>query len=91
MAKKPTSSTPTKHRAGSAKSVPGPAKAAAAALAHVLKQLESLGTEAVRKQNATWSAGGIQPGATQFGVKHGDIRALAKRIGPDHALAVSLW
>ena len=90
MAKKPTSGTPTKHRAGSAKSVPAPAKATTVALEQVLKQLESLGSEAVRKQNAKWAAG-IQPGATQFGVKHGDIRALAKKIGPDHALAVSLW
>jgi 3-methyladenine DNA glycosylase AlkD len=91
VAKRPTSGTPTKHRAQSAKSVPAPAKATTAALEQVLKQLESLSNEAVRKQNAKWAAGGIQPGATQFGVKHGDIRALAKRIGSDHALAVSLW
>jgi 3-methyladenine DNA glycosylase AlkD len=57
----------------------------------VLEQLESLGNEAVRKQNARWAAGGIQPGARQFGVKHGDIRVLAKKIGSDHALALSLW
>jgi 3-methyladenine DNA glycosylase AlkD len=91
VAKRPTSGTPTKHRAKGAKSVPAPAEATTVALEQVLKQLESLGNEAVRKQNARWAAGGIQPGATQFGVKHGDIRALAKRIGPDHALAMSLW
>jgi 3-methyladenine DNA glycosylase AlkD len=91
VAKRTTSGTPTKHRAGSAKSVPAPAKATTVALEQGLRQLESLGTEAVRKQNARWAAGGIQPGATQFGVKHGDIRALAKKIGADHALAVSLW
>ena len=91
MAKKTTSGTPTKHRAGSAKLVPAPAEATTVAPGQVLEQLESLGNEAVRKQNAKWAAGGIQPGATQFGVKHGDIRALAKTIGSDHALATSLW
>jgi 3-methyladenine DNA glycosylase AlkD len=91
VAKRPTSGTPTKHRAEGAKSVPAPAKATPVALEQVLKELESLGNEAVRKQNAKWAAGGIQPGAKQFGVKHGDIRALAKKIGSDHALAVSLW
>jgi 3-methyladenine DNA glycosylase AlkD len=71
--------------------VPAPANATTVALEQVLKQLEALGNEAVRKQNAKWAAGGIQLGASQFGVKHGDIRALAKKIGADHALAVSLW
>jgi 3-methyladenine DNA glycosylase AlkD len=85
MAKKATAMTPTK----SAK--PASTKVAATTLEQALKQLESLGNEATRKQNAKWAYGGIQPGATQFGVKHGDIRALAKTIGPDHALALSLW
>jgi 3-methyladenine DNA glycosylase AlkD len=71
--------------------VPAPAQVTTATLEQALKQLESLGTEAVRKQNAKWAAGGIQPGATQFGVKHGDIRSLAKTIGPDRGLALSLW
>jgi 3-methyladenine DNA glycosylase AlkD len=87
VAKKATASKPTKN----AKSAPAPAKATTTTLEKALKQLESLGNEATRKQNAKWAAGGIQPGATQFGVKHGDIRALAKTIGPDRALAVSLW
>ena len=91
MAKKATPGAPTKPRAANAKSASAPAKAATAAQGQVLEQLESLGSESVRKQNARWAAGGIQPGATQFGVKHGDIRAVAKRIGSDHALAVSLW
>jgi hypothetical protein len=85
VAKKATASKPTKN----AKSAPAPAKATTTTLEKALKQLESLGNEATRKQNAKWAAGGIQPGATQFGVKHGDIRALAKTIGPDRALAVS--
>lgn len=91
MARKPTSSTPTNNRAGSANLVPAPTEATTVALERVLEQLESLGSEAVRKQNARWAAGGIQSGATQFGVKHGDIRVLAKKIGADHALAMSLW
>jgi 3-methyladenine DNA glycosylase AlkD len=51
-----------------------------------LKQLKSLGNETTRKHNVKWGAG-----ENQFGVKHGDIRALAKKIGPDHELAMSLW
>jgi 3-methyladenine DNA glycosylase AlkD len=70
---------------------PASANVAATTLEQALKQLESLGNEATRKQNAKWTSGGIQPGATQFGVKHGDIRALAKKIGPNRALALSLW
>jgi 3-methyladenine DNA glycosylase AlkD len=91
VAKKPTTRTPAKHRAGSTEPVPAPAKATAVALGQVVKHLDTLGNEAVRKQNARWAAGGIQPGATQFGVKHGEIRTLAKKIGPDPALAASLW
>lgn len=81
MAKKTTAKTPTK----TSKPANG------TTLETALQELESLGNEATRKQNAKWSYGGIQPGATQFGVKHGDIRVLAKTIGPDHALALSLW
>jgi 3-methyladenine DNA glycosylase AlkD len=91
VAKKATSGAPTNARAATAESASAPAKAATAALGQALEQLESLGNEAVRKQNARWAAGGIQPGATQFGVKHGDIRAMAKKIGSDHALGMSLW
>jgi 3-methyladenine DNA glycosylase AlkD len=81
---KKSAGTPTKSKsaktAGKSQTVDG-----------VLEQLKVLGNEATRKQNAKWAYGGIQPDATQFGVKHGDIRALAKAIGPDHALALSLW
>jgi 3-methyladenine DNA glycosylase AlkD len=51
-----------------------------------LKQLKALGNEKVRAQNAKNGAG-----ENQFGVKHGDIRVLAKKIGPSHELALSLW
>jgi len=55
-------------------------------LNEILKQLRSLGNEATRKHNANWGAGD-----NQFGVKHGDIRALAKKIPSSHELAMSLW
>lgn len=55
-------------------------------LNETLKQLRALGNEKVRAQNARTGAGD-----NQFGVKHGDIRVLAKKIGPDHPLAMSLW
>jgi 3-methyladenine DNA glycosylase AlkD len=55
-------------------------------LNETLKQLKALGNEATRKHNAKWGAGD-----NQFGVKHGDLRALAKKIQPNHELAVALW
>ena len=73
MPKKSTASTTT-----SAKPTKG------TTLEQVLKQLESLGNEATRKHNTKWGAGD-----NQFGVKHGDIRALAKKIGSE--LAMPLW
>jgi 3-methyladenine DNA glycosylase AlkD len=55
-------------------------------LTQALRNLESLGTEAMRKHNTKWGAND-----NQFGVKHGDIRTLAKKIETDHPLALSLW
>ncbi|HYE79283.1 MAG TPA: DNA alkylation repair protein [bacterium] len=55
-------------------------------LRDTLKELEALGSEKVRVQNAKAGAGG-----NQFGVALGDIRKLAKTIRTDHALSVSLW
>jgi 3-methyladenine DNA glycosylase AlkD len=55
-------------------------------LNEALKQLKALGSEAVRRHNAKWGAGD-----NQFGCKHGDIRVLAKKIGADDELAMSLW
>ena len=52
----------------------------------VLAQLKALGDEKVRKQNRKYGAGD-----GQFGVKHGDIRKLAKAIKTNHALALELW
>jgi 3-methyladenine DNA glycosylase AlkD len=55
-------------------------------LNETLKQLKALGNEAVRKQNAKWGADD-----NQFGVKHGDIRVLAKKIKTNPELAMALW
>jgi 3-methyladenine DNA glycosylase AlkD len=52
----------------------------------ILAQLKSLGDDARRKHNA--KAGAPE---NQFGVKLGDIRALAKKIKTDHQLALKLW
>jgi 3-methyladenine DNA glycosylase AlkD len=55
-------------------------------LVETLKQLEALGNEKTRVHNTKHGAGN-----NQFGVKHGDIRALAKRIQSTPELAVPLW
>ncbi len=52
----------------------------------ILAQLASLGDDARRKHN-------LKSGApdNQFGVKLGDIRAIAKKLKTNHALALELW
>lgn len=52
----------------------------------ILSQLNALGDEARRAHNA--KAGAPD---NQFGVKLGDIRAVAKKIKADHELALQLW
>src|SRR4051795_3036254 len=52
----------------------------------ILAQLESLGDDARRAHNT--KAGAPD---NQFGVKLGDIRAMAKKIKTDHELALNLW
>lgn len=56
------------------------------AVKEILAQLESLGDDARRAHNA--KAGAPD---NQFGVKLGDIRAMAKKIKTDHGLALELW
>lgn len=51
-----------------------------------LKQLEALGNEKVRAHNIKYGAG-----ENQFGVKLGDIRAIAKKIKSNHNLGKALW
>jgi len=55
-------------------------------LKETLERLEALGNEKVRAHNTRYGASD-----NQFGVKHGDLRALAKKIRSDHELALSLW
>jgi 3-methyladenine DNA glycosylase AlkD len=55
-------------------------------VSEILNKLESLGDEARRAHNAR--AGAPE---NQFGVKLGDIRAVAKKIKSDHELALELW
>ena len=52
----------------------------------ILAQLESLGDDARRAHNT--KAGAPD---NQFGVKLGDIRAMAKKLKTDHELALDLW
>ncbi len=55
-------------------------------LTETMKKLKALGDEKRREHNRKAGAG-----ENQFGVAMGDIRALAKKIKVDHALALSLW
>jgi 3-methyladenine DNA glycosylase AlkD len=55
-------------------------------LKETLTQLEALGNATTRAHNIKFGAGN-----NQFGVKMGDIRALAKKIKINHALALELW
>jgi len=55
-------------------------------LKETVKQLESLGNEKRRAHNIKYGAGD-----NQFGVQHGDIRVLAKKLKTNHELAVALW
>jgi len=52
----------------------------------ILAQLKSLGNEKVRAHNIKFGAGD-----NQFGVKLGDIRAIAKKIKTNHPLGLELW
>lgn len=55
-------------------------------LKETLQQLEALGDAKVRAHNTKYGAG-----ANQFGVKHGDIRGLAKKLRTNPGLAMPLW
>jgi 3-methyladenine DNA glycosylase AlkD len=91
MAKKLTPKKATKDKAPKAKTTPARTKGATTTLKDALRELESLGNAGVRAQNAKSGPWGPGAGDNQFGVKHGDIRVLAKKIKADHTLAMSLW
>ena len=86
MAKKLAAKKTAKSKPASTKTKPAQATIATTTLKGALQQLESLGNEKMRAHNAKNGAGD-----KQFGVKHGDIRVLAKKIKADHKLALSLW
>jgi 3-methyladenine DNA glycosylase AlkD len=86
MAKELTTKKLTKNKAAKAKATPAQAKSTNMTLEVTLKELKSLGNEGMRAYNAKCGAGD-----NQYGVKHGDIRVLAKKIKADHKLAMSLW
>src|SRR5262245_32532892 len=86
MAKAMTTKKANKPKAPKAKTTPAQTKGATTTLEEALRQLESLGSEEMRAYNAK---SGVND--NQFGVKHGDIRVLAKKIKADHKLAMSLW
>ena len=85
MGKQLSSKKSTKSKAAKAK-MPAQTKSATVSLEETLKQLESLGSAAVRAQNTKSGAGD-----NQFGVKRGDLRILANKIKTNHELALSLW
>ncbi len=61
-------------------------EASAMTVEEILAHLESCGDKARHKHNTKYGAPD-----NQFGVKLGDIRALAKTIKTDHELALELW
>ena len=83
---KATSTKTAKPKTAKAKPAPARAQSTTMTLEEALRQLESLGDESIRKQNAKWRAGD-----NQFGVKHGDIRVLAKKLKSNPELAMPLW
>ena len=80
MAKKVTPEKATKPEPARAKTAPARTKSTTMTLEETLRQLESLGNAGVRAQNAKSGPWGPGAGDNQFGVKHGDIRVLAKKI-----------
>ncbi len=81
MAPKKTAKSRTSKAASQAS-----AKATPKLLDEGLAQLAALGSEKMRAHNAKHGAGD-----NQFGVKLGDIRALANRLKTNHDLALALW
>jgi 3-methyladenine DNA glycosylase AlkD len=91
MGKKLATKKATKNKAPKTKATPAQTKSTTITLEDALQQLEALGNEGVRAQNAKSGVFGDGAGDNQFGVALGDIRTVAKKIKTDHALALSLW
>lgn len=86
MATKSKPGTKTKTKSTVSKKGTVSTKSTAATVKDILEQLKSKGDEKVRKLNVRNGAGD-----KQFGVKLGDIRTVAKKIKPNHELALALW
>jgi 3-methyladenine DNA glycosylase AlkD len=86
MVKKSTTKKAAKPKAVKARPAPAQTKSTTMTLNDALRQLESLGDEAMRAYNSKGGAGD-----NQFGVQLGDIRVLAKKIKTNHELALALW
>src|SRR5262245_38871044 len=86
MATKSISTKTMKLKTAKAKPASARGQSTTMTVEETLRQLESLGDESIRKQNAKWRAGD-----NQFGVKHGDIRVLAKKLKSNPELAMPLW
>jgi 3-methyladenine DNA glycosylase AlkD len=91
MPKNLTSKKATKPKAAKDKSAPAQAKTTTMTLEEVMRQLKSLGNEAVRAQNSKSGPMGSGAGDNQFGVARGDVRKLANKIKTNHELALALW
>jgi 3-methyladenine DNA glycosylase AlkD len=65
---------------------PAVSTSVAATVSDILAQLKKLGDDKVRTLNIRNGAG-----ENQFGVKLGDVRNIAKKLKPNHELAMALW
>lgn len=76
----------TKLKTTTVQKKPAAAMNIAAMVKDILAQLKKSGDEKMRKFNA-----GRGVDDNQFGVKLGDVRNVAKKIKPNHELAMALW
>ena len=83
---RPLSTGVIKHRGSALSDGAHPGKITTMTLKEILKQLKALSDDKVRAHNTKYGAGD-----NQFGVKLGDIRALAKKIKTNDELTRSLW
>jgi 3-methyladenine DNA glycosylase AlkD len=86
MAKKSPSTKITKSKIPSSQTGLATAKSTSMLVEETLTQLESLSNEKMRAHNIK---NGV--GENQYGVKHGDLRVVAKKIKTNHELGLALW
>jgi 3-methyladenine DNA glycosylase AlkD len=83
----PRASQPRASRARAAPVAPVPSGSVAQRVALALDALKRKATRTTRDGLSRYAI----PSTHAFGVKMGDIQAIAKRFGRDHALALALW